>query len=186
MHIGTTKKLTLAALGLGVAAAVAAVPAGPTVSASGAVFDPPVALAADGAQRVAQAGPQGPMGVGGAKKTNQGQNTKADNVDPITDTEVKDTSVIQYVNAIYVWVAFLGGLIAVISLIYAGYSYMASYGDPEKIANAKDIVEKTLIGLSLLILAALILNTINPRTVSDPCKPGEAGCGDIDFTEPEG
>lgn len=116
----------------------------------------------------------------------QGQDTEGNEVDPITGEQVKNTSVLQYVNAIYVWLAFLGGLIAVISLMYAGYSYMASYGDPEKIANAKDIVEKTLIGLSLLILAALILNTINPRTIENPCTPGEPGCGDIDFSKPGG
>ncbi len=79
-------------------------------------------------------------------------------------------------------------------LIYAGYRYMTSYGDPEKISDAKDIVEKALIGLALLILAALLLNTINPRTAQSPCKPvynnkGEnvnTECGDIDFSKPDG
>lgn len=185
-----SKKLTLAALGLGVAVSLAASPVGPAMSATGTV--------GEGVAVAAPAGPQGPAGVDGAQPvrqqnnnknngtTNRVQNNEADNKDPITGTEVKKTSVIQYINAVYIWVAFVGGLLAIISLIYAGYSYMASYGDPEKIANAKDIVEKTLIGLSLLILAALILNTINPRTVENPCKPNEPGCGDIDFTKPGG
>ncbi|MDP4000549.1 MAG: pilin [bacterium] len=190
MRTGSTiKKLITATLVLGVAVAVAASPVGPGAPSGTAGI--PVAVAVD-----APAGPQGPVGVDGAKDTggkkkkksggNTGQNTEGNNVDPITGTEVKKTSVIQYVNAVYVWFAFIGGLLAVISLIYAGYSYMGSYGDPEKISNAKDVVEKALIGLSLLILAALILNTINPRTVENPCTPGEAGCGDIDFTKPGG
>ena len=111
---------------------------------------------------------------------------QADNVDPISGEEVERTSVVQYINAAYIWFAVIGGLLAVIMLIYAGYTYMGSYGDPEKISNAKDVVEKTLIGLALLILAALILNTINPRTAAEPCRPGERGCGDIDFTKPGG
>ena len=115
----------------------------------------------------------------------QARDRDGDNIDPISGHEVEKTSVVQYINAAYIWFAFIGGLLAIIMLIYAGYTYMGSYGDPEKISNAKDIVEKTLIGLALLILAALILNTINPRTI-DACRPGERGCGDIDFTKPGG
>ncbi len=72
-------------------------------------------------------------------------------------------------------------------LTYAGYRYMTSYGDPEKISDAKDIVEKTLVGLGLLIVAALILNTVNPRTGENVCT-GQGGpdCGTIDFTDPNG
>lgn len=109
----------------------------------------------------------------------------AQNKDPVTQQEVKKTSVVDYINDAYRWAAIFGGLLAVLMLIYAGYRYMTSYGDPEAISDAKDIVEKSLIGLALLILAAVILQTINPKTV-DPCKPGEPGCGEIDFTKPKG
>ena len=110
----------------------------------------------------------------------------AANKDPITGKAVQDSSVLDYVNSAYQFMAVIGGLLAILMLIYAGYRYMTSYGDPEKISDAKDVVEKALIGLALLILAALILNTINPRTAENPCNPGEPGCGDIDFSEPEG
>ena len=107
--------------------------------------------------------------------------------DPITNQKVKDTSVIAYVDKTYAWLAGIGGLLALIMLIYAGYRYMTSYGDPEKISDAKDIIEKSLIGLALLILAAVILNTINPRTASDPCEgQNRNGCGDINFSKPGG
>lgn len=128
------------------------------------------------------------------KATQDKQDTSGSNIDPISGKAVKDTSVIGYVNTGYQFIAIIGGLLAILMLIYAGYRYMTSYGDPEKISDAKDIIEKALIGLSLLILAALLLNTINPRTAEDPCKPtynskGEntnAECGDIDFTKPDG
>lgn len=105
--------------------------------------------------------------------------------DPVSGKDPKKTSVVEYVNDAYVYLAGIGGLLAIIMLIYAGYSYMTSYGDPEKLSNAKDIIEKALIGLALLILAAVILNTINPRT-TDPCTPGQSGCGKVDFTKPRG
>lgn len=118
----------------------------------------------------------------------------ATNNDPITGKPTEQSSVIDYVNAVYQFMAVVGGLLAVLMLIYAGYRYMTSYGDPENIKDAKDIVEKALIGLALLILAALILNTVNPRTAQDPCKPtynnqGEntnQECGNIDFSKPKG
>ncbi|HEY8108918.1 MAG TPA: hypothetical protein VIF43_02835 [Patescibacteria group bacterium] len=175
----------MAALGLGVATAVAITPVGPHFT-----VDAPMAKAAETKQGVDDAkdvsGGKTKQKKGKQDTDKNGLDTSGSNIDPVTGTEVKKTSVIQYVNAVYLWVAFIGGLLSVISLIYAGYTYMASYGDPEKISNAKDIVEKTLIGLSLLILAALILNTINPRTVSEPCEKNEPGCGDIDFSKPGG
>ncbi len=110
---------------------------------------------------------------------------------PITGKPAQQSSVIDYVNSAYQFMAIVGGLLAILMLIYAGYRYMTSYGDPEKISDAKDVVEKALIGLSLLILAALILNTINPRTSQEPCVRDAsgnfpAGCGTIDFSKPKG
>ncbi len=123
---------------------------------------------------------------GGNKPASQGQDIKATNKDPITGQVVNQTSVVGYINKAYPYLAGVGGLLAVIMLIYAGYRYMTSYGDPEALADAKDIVEKALIGLALLILAAVILNTINPRTSSQLCTPGQTGCGDIDFNKADG
>lgn len=101
--------------------------------------------------------------------------------DPVSGEKVKNTSVIEYIDAAYKWAAIFGGLLAVMMLVYAGYRYMSSYGDPEKIADARQIIEQTLIGLGLLILAALILQTINPDTLQ--CKQN---CGSIDFGKPKG
>ncbi len=105
----------------------------------------------------------------------------AKSTDPVTGKKVRDSSVVDYVDAIYTWSAIFGGLLAVIMVIFSGYRYMTSYGDPEKLADAKNVLEQALIGLGLLILAALILNTINPDTTK--C---ENNCGDINFTKPGG
>ncbi|MSU76396.1 hypothetical protein EXS54_02930 [Patescibacteria group bacterium] len=153
---------------------------------AGSILFGPVSLAkaapfSDG-QQVAQSAQD--QAASAAKQ--RGEDVNGENIDPITGQQVKKTSVVEYVNDAYNFLAIVGGLVAVLMLIYAGYRYMTSYGDPEKIADAKDIVEKSLIGLGLLILAALILNTINPRTAENPCRPGETGCGDIDFSRSGG
>lgn len=106
--------------------------------------------------------------------------------DPVTCKSPKDVSVLEYVESGYQFFAIAGGLVAVLMLMWAGYRYMSSYGDPEKIADAKDIVEKTFIGLALLVLAALILNTVNPRTSQDTCEGQGPECGNVDFSKPEG
>lgn len=143
-------------------------------------FSAPQTARAEGAQLIAQTKPQAQPNGG----SQNGQNTKGDNIDPITGKPVKDSSVVNYISDAYFWASIIGGLLAVLMMMYAGYSYMTSAGDPEKISNSKDIVEKALLGLGLLILAAVILKTINPATV-DPnaCKPN---CGSIDFTKPNG
>lgn len=113
------------------------------------------------------------------------ENSAGENKDPVSQKTVKNTSVVEYISDAYNWLAVIGGLLAVLMLIYGGYSYMGSNGDPERIANAKDVVEKALLGLALLIVATVLLKAVNNRTV-EPCTPGREGCGAIDFTQPDG
>lgn len=122
----------------------------------------------------AAGGQQAQAGLGGGNAAQSAGST--------LEGDPKNTSIVQWVNAAYTYLAVIGGLLAVLMLIYAGYRYMTSYGDPEKISDAKDIVEKTLLGLSLLILAALILNAINPKTAEDACKP----TGQVNLCKPGG
>lgn len=123
---------------------------------------------------------QPPRLVEAAVAADQAQQLKNEK-DPVSGQELKDTSLVNWVNDAYVWAASIGGLLAVMMLIFAGYRYITSYGDPEAISNAKDVVLKALIGLTLLILAALLLETINPKTVN-PNAPGKSG--EIDLTQP--
>lgn len=107
--------------------------------------------------------------------------------DPLgTGKPVKESSVFDYVNRIFQYLAVIGGLLAILMIMVAGYAYMTSYGDPEKLSTAKDIIEKTLIGLALLIFAAVILNAVNDRTSGNVCQKNDPGCGPIDFTKPKG
>jgi len=69
------------------------------------------------------------------------------------------TNLTQY---LYEWGIALGGLAAFIALLIAGFMYLTSVGDPNKMADARGRIVWALAGLVLLLAAWLILNTINP------------------------
>jgi hypothetical protein len=76
-------------------------------------------------------------------------------------TDIGDASNInQYVNLILKWVLPIVGGLAVLMLIYAGYLYMTSQGNPETVGQAKDIIVGVIVGILLLFLIGIILSTI--------------------------
>jgi hypothetical protein len=84
----------------------------------------------------------------------------------ITDcmTNIDLSTTIVLVNVI-VRIAFgLAGIIALIYLIYSGYLFMVSIGNPDAVAKAKSKLLYTALGLLIIILAyvivAFILNNI--------------------------
>lgn len=95
--------------------------------------------------------------------------------------------------------AFLGflGIIAVVIIIYGGYLYMASAGNPEKVAKAKKVLINAVIGLVIILsafaIASFILNylieaTTGPRVPTRPpygAGGGALGNGIIESHYPE-
>lgn len=66
----------------------------------------------------------------------------------------------EYVQKFYYWAVSIAILGAVGGLIYAGYVYMISGGNPSKITNAKESIVSVLVGLTLLLLSYTILRFI--------------------------
>ena len=92
--------------------------------------------------------------------------------DCMTHLDLSDTIVL--VNVL-VRIAFgLAGIIALIYLIYAGYLYMTSLGNPDSQAAAKSKLLHTVLGLVIIIVAyllvAFILETVGPpgATMENP------------------
>lgn len=67
----------------------------------------------------------------------------------------------KYIEAIYDFALRLGAVLTILMLIYAGYRYMTSQGNPSAINDAKDIIIGSLSGFALLLLVYLILKIIN-------------------------
>jgi hypothetical protein len=57
------------------------------------------------------------------------------------------------------------GLITFGALIYGGFRYLTSAGNPTAMSDAKDQISSALLGLILLFCSWLILNTINPELI---------------------
>lgn len=52
------------------------------------------------------------------------------------------------------------GVVAVGFIIFGGYLYMTSGGDPVKAAKAKNVLTAAVVGLLISVLATVIINTI--------------------------
>lgn len=56
----------------------------------------------------------------------------------------------------------IGGLVAFVMLVYGGFRYLTSAGNPAAQTDAKDILTSAIIGLLLLLASVLLLQVINP------------------------
>src|SRR3989344_4242659 len=78
------------------------------------------------------------------------------------------TSLPSYIKYIYDFAIAFAGLITLGSLIWGGFIYFTSTGDPMKIKTAKEQMTAAFTGLLILLSSYLILATINPNLLSLP------------------
>lgn len=57
-------------------------------------------------------------------------------------------------------VFFWAGIIAVVVLVFAGYKYIASAGNPEQAKQARNTIFYTVIGLIVIMLSFAIVNIV--------------------------
>jgi type IV secretory pathway VirB2 component (pilin) len=74
----------------------------------------------------------------------------------------------QKINELYTSIVqFVAGPLAILFLVYAGYLYITSAGNPEQIGMAKEMIVSTIVAIIILLLAGLILQTIGDTPVPD-------------------
>ena len=66
---------------------------------------------------------------------------------------------------LYYFIVMIGGLAAFIGMVWGGFLWLTAAGNPGRISEAKDRVYSALIGLLIILLSWLILNTINPQLI---------------------
>ena len=71
----------------------------------------------------------------------------------------------EYIVGIYNFALMIIGIICFGALLYGGFRYLISAGNPTVMANARDQIFSALLGLIILFSAYLILRTINPELV---------------------
>lgn len=82
-----------------------------------------------------------------------------------TKPEEVTTSIPDYVKYIFNFALWISGFIALAVLIYAGFIYFTSTGNPEKLKDAKDRIVYAFLGLVILFGSYLLLISINPDLV---------------------
>lgn len=77
------------------------------------------------------------------------------------------------------------GVIALLFIIYSGFSLVTSSGDPKKVQAARQIMTYAIIGLTIVLLSFAILFFIGYLTGTTPCITSFTdinkfltGCGD--------
>ncbi len=63
----------------------------------------------------------------------------------------------------YQFALMIGGLMAFVMIVYGAVKYTAAGGNSTVQSDAKDRITQALLGLALLVGAAIILSTISPR-----------------------
>ncbi|HEA84630.1 MAG TPA: hypothetical protein ENI04_01450 [Candidatus Wildermuthbacteria bacterium] len=64
---------------------------------------------------------------------------------------------------LYYGIIMLSGLAAFVMIVWGGIQYLTSSGDTVKTGDAKDRMQKALLGLLIILSSWLILQTINPE-----------------------
>ena len=83
----------------------------------------------------------------------------------------------EYIRYIFNFSLMVAGLIAFGVLVYSGFCYLISAGNPTKMSDAKDRIFSAFLGLVILLGSYIILVTIDPRLVvlRPPERPVVAG-----------
>jgi len=94
-----------------------------------------------------------------------------------TPTTTK-TALPEYLKYVFTFAIMVSGLLAFGALIYGGFSYLTSAGNPSKMKESQDQIMAGFLGLIIILSSYLILNTINPQLVilgELPIEPGKGG-----------
>ena len=69
----------------------------------------------------------------------------------------------QVVAWFYYFIVGIAGLAAFVMLVWGGFQYLSSAGNPAAIGDAKDKIKSALLGLLIILASFLILQVINPE-----------------------
>lgn len=62
----------------------------------------------------------------------------------------------------YYFIIMLSGLAAFVMLVWGGFGWLTSVGNPSKISEAKERITSALLGLLIILASWLVLRVINP------------------------
>lgn len=72
----------------------------------------------------------------------------------------------QIIKWLYGYAIGIAGLVAVIMLMFGGFTWILSGGDPSRVSSAKEYIKSAILGLILVMTSYAILNFVNPNLVN--------------------
>lgn len=85
---------------------------------------------------------------------------------PILGVDYIENSLAEYIRTIYRFALGLSGLLVFIMIVWGGIQYTISAGNTTATGDARDRIFQAILGMGLLFLSYIILNTINPDLIS--------------------
>jgi len=70
------------------------------------------------------------------------------------------------ISALLAWGVRVGGILALLLFVSAGYTWVTGRGDPHKIQAGRELTISALLGLTLIVLALVTLNFIGIRVLN--------------------
>ncbi|MDD2732047.1 MAG: hypothetical protein PHI53_02510 [Candidatus Pacebacteria bacterium] len=83
---------------------------------------------------------------------------------PFTDL----TNLPGYIIYLYNFAVVISAFIALGALVYGGFKYLTSAGNPSKVQDGLDQIKAAIFGILIVLCSYLILKTINPNLVVWP------------------
>lgn len=74
----------------------------------------------------------------------------------------------QFISQLLGWGAGVGGGIAFLMIIFAGFQIATAAGDPKRVQAAKELLTSAISGLILIVLSVLLLNFIGVKILHLP------------------
>jgi len=68
--------------------------------------------------------------------------------------------------ALFEIVLYVGGIVAVIFVIYGGFLYLTTQGEPDRASNARTTIVNAIVGLVITMLSVVIVNLIGRNILS--------------------
>lgn len=69
----------------------------------------------------------------------------------------------KYLKAVYVYMVYVVGILAVVMIVYGGIKWVAAAGNAGRINDAKDVITNSIIGVVIALTSYLLLYLINPN-----------------------
>jgi len=78
-------------------------------------------------------------------------------------TLTTESTLPDYVNYVFYLALWIGIGLSFVLLFYAGFLYLTSFNNPERITSARQWIKAAILGLLILLTSILVLESINPQ-----------------------